>query len=162
MSVFILSGSEMKATARLEGPFAPESVDDPEELYRLEQSFKSQTAPLNLNEVVDFEHMNESEDEEEELSEDEDNIDPDDPDANEKKRERRQRQREKFLEVKRKKEQKRILQHKRIRKDGEPFILTTKAPEAGWYRACVEGTWNQVCTFLFLNNSRHYYRTVKL
>ena len=144
MSVFILSGDELKASIRLEGPIAGANVDDPEELYRLDQAFKARGAPLNINEVVDFEHMNENDDEEDSESEDEEPIDPDDPDANEKKRARRQRQREKFLEVKRKKEQKRILQHKRIRKDGEPFVVTTRAPEAGWYRACIEGTWHQV------------------
>lgn len=144
MSVFILSGAELKATARLEGPFAPANVNDPEELYRFDQNFNVRNALLQVNEMVDFEHMNENDDDEESLSEDEEPIDPDDPDANEKKRARRQRQREKFLEVKRKKEQKRILQHKRIRKDGDPFIYSTRAPKAGWYRACVEGTWHQV------------------
>lgn len=144
MSVFILSGAELKATARLEGPIAPASVEDPEELYRLDQKFRSPGAPMNVNELVDFEHMNESDDEEEESSEDTDEIDPDDPDANEKKRARRQKQREKFLEVKRQKERRRISQHKRILKDGDPFIITARAPEAGWYRACVEGTWHQV------------------
>eukprot|EP00526_Cylindrotheca_closterium_P029084 CAMPEP_0113615888 /NCGR_PEP_ID=MMETSP0017_2-20120614/7943_1 /TAXON_ID=2856 /ORGANISM="Cylindrotheca closterium" /LENGTH=271 /DNA_ID=CAMNT_0000525159 /DNA_START=178 /DNA_END=993 /DNA_ORIENTATION=+ /assembly_acc=CAM_ASM_000147 len=144
MSVFILSGAELKATARLEGPIAPASVDDPEELYNLEQKFIRHNALMTVNEVVDFEHMNESEDEEEESSEDEEPIDPDDPDADEKKRMRRQKNREKFMEIKRKKERKRISQHKRILKEGEPFIYTAKAAKAGWYRACLEGTWNQV------------------
>ena len=146
MSVFILSGSELKATARLEGPIAPATVEDPGELYRLEQKFTSHNAPMSLNELVDFEHMNESEDEEEMSSEDEEPIDPDDPDAVERKRAQRQKQREKFLEVKRQKERRRISQHKRILKEGEPVIYTARAPEAGWYRACVEGTWNQVRT----------------
>jgi hypothetical protein len=149
MSVFILSGTTLKATARLEGPVASLEIDSGIALNEAVEKFNNdiKKASLAVNELVDFEHLNESTDEEDEEDEDEEEeppIDSADPDAEEKKKASRQRQRDRFLEVKRKRDRRRIAQQKKIRQDGDPFLYTEKAPEAGWYRVCVEGTWHQV------------------
>lgn len=149
MSVFILSGTALKATARMEGPIADLEIDSGIELYKAVEKFNNdkKKALLAVNELVDFEHLNESsmdEEDEDEEEKEEPSIDSADPDYEEKKKHYRQEQRERFLEVKRKRERRRIAQQKKIRQDGDPFLHTEKAPEAGWYRVCVEGTWHQV------------------
>jgi hypothetical protein len=148
MSVFILSGTALKATALLEGPIASLEVNSGIALNEAVEKFNDakKKALLAVNELVDFEHLNDSMDEEDddEAEEEEPPIDSEDPDSDEKKKLSRQRQRERFLEVKRKRERRRIAQQKKIRQDGDPFLYTEKAPEAGWYRVCVEGTWHQV------------------
>lgn len=148
MSVFILSGTALKATAKLEGPVASLDISSGIDLNEAVEKFNNgkKEGSLAVNELVDFEHLNESLDEEDDDEEEEEEtpIDSEDPDGEEKKKARRQKQREKFLDVKRKRERRRIAHQKKIRQDGDPFVYTEKAPEAGWYRVCVEGTWHQV------------------
>ena len=162
MSVFVLSGSQLKATVTLEGPTADSSVDNGIDLHASIVDYttgKGNKPPpsdrIDFSEVVDFEHLNQmivgNDDEglagggdsmvDDELKQP---IDPNDPDVDGKRRERREKQRAKFLEQKQKREQRKLAQVKQIRQDGEPFVYTTKAPTAGWYRACVHSTWNQV------------------
>lgn len=144
MSVFILSGPELKAMATVEGPVAPADVDsgtallDATERFRRGERFGEHTIAES---VVDFEHLQasfeseEDEEEEEEIPENEDAAG---------RRDRIQRQREK-ARARRQREQKRQEEtQQKIRSAGEPFQKTIQAKSAGWYRACVRGTWYQV------------------
>lgn len=154
MSVFILSGSNLKATASLEGPIADPDINTAMEMYQGGELFHSNRdkEAIRFKNVVDFEHLSTGGDKDEDADEqlmkidDETPIDPKDPDAMEKRRKRREQQREAFLIAKQKREEKRILQQKKLREDGEPFQYTTKAPRSGWYRTCVTATWTQVRT----------------
>ncbi len=147
-----MSGSQLKATVTLEGPFADSSVDSGLELHQKITAFSGGEKPenhLSYEGVVDFEHLNEdipSDDENEKVDSEglTAPIDPNDPDADAKRRERRERQRQKFLDEKKKREERKMAQLKKVRQDGEPFVYTSKAPVAGWYRMCVVGAWNQV------------------
>eukprot|EP00339_Tiarina_fusa_P001948 CAMPEP_0117075412 /NCGR_PEP_ID=MMETSP0472-20121206/53167_1 /TAXON_ID=693140 ORGANISM="Tiarina fusus, Strain LIS" /NCGR_SAMPLE_ID=MMETSP0472 /ASSEMBLY_ACC=CAM_ASM_000603 /LENGTH=300 /DNA_ID=CAMNT_0004800905 /DNA_START=101 /DNA_END=1001 /DNA_ORIENTATION=- len=144
MSVFLLSGANLKATATLEGPIAPNDVSSALELYEGGEQFSAngEQEVVRFKTVVDFEHLSTGTGDDDE--EDEEPIDAKDPDALEKRRQRREKQREAFLLAKQKREEKRILQQKKLREDGEPFQYTTKATKAGWYKACVQATFTQV------------------
>jgi hypothetical protein len=156
ISAFVLSGSTLKATVTLEGPVADLSVNTGKELQDQANEFtnsnKKPARHLAFSEVVDFEHLNEElADDELESSNDDllkQPIDPNDPDAENKRRERREMQRKKFLEEKQKREERKLAQLAKVRQDGEPFVYTTKAPAAGWYRMCVMSSWNQVCSMI--------------
>jgi hypothetical protein len=151
MSVFILSGPSLKATVSLEGPIAPPEVDSGLDLHNAAEDFPNKklgkSTHLTYSSVVDSEHLNtpeEDDDDNDDGKEEEPPIDKNDPDAAEARRKRREKQREAFLAAKQKRDQKRIVRQRKIREDGEPFQYTAKAPSAGWYRACVQGTWYQV------------------
>jgi hypothetical protein len=152
VSVFILSGNLLKATVSLEGPFADPSVDSGLELHRKITEYvtgESNENDLSFNQVVDFEHLNDEILDDPSASEITDDvlktpIDPKDPNVEEKRRERRERQRQKFLEQKQKREERKMAQLQKVRQDGEPFVITKRAPAAGWYRMCVTSSWNQV------------------
>lgn len=152
VSVFVLTGSQLKATVSLEGPFANDDVESGAELHKKVTEFENGNKPnghLSFSEVVDFEHLNEDIPDDDEAGEENDDIlktpiDPNDPDADKKRRERRERQRQKFLEEKQKREDRKMAQLKKVRQDGEPFVHTVKAPRDGWYRMCVTSPWNQV------------------
>jgi len=154
VSVFILSGSQLKATYSLDGPIAGPNVESGLELYNKGQQFapnKKNRRQLLVSEEVDFEHLNdEVDDDDDEIDDDDDVIDDDepidnnDPEAEKKRRERRDRQRERFKKLKLKRETKRLEMLKKIRQDGEPVLDTRKAPEDGWYRMCVTSNWNLV------------------
>jgi hypothetical protein len=152
ISVFVLSGSQLKATVSLEGPFAQPDVDSGVELHTHLTEFENGRKPnghLSFSQVVDFEHLNEDIPDDDEARQENDDIlktpiDPNDPDADKKRRERRERQRQKFLEEKQKREERKMAQLKKVRQDGEPFVYTTKVPITGWYRMCVTSSWNQV------------------
>lgn len=143
MSVFILSGPELKAMATLEGPVAPADVDsgtallEATEKFRRGERFGEHTTEES---VVDFEHLqasfeSEEDEEEEEIPENEDATG---------RRERIQRQREKARARRQREQQRQEATQQKIRSAGEPFQTTIKAKSAGWYRACVRGTWYQV------------------
>jgi hypothetical protein len=150
MSVFILSGASLKATATLEGPIASTDVSSALELYEGGEQFSGNNdqGTVRFKTVVDFEHLSTGALDEDDDStvklEEEPAIDAKDPDALEKRRQRREKQRESFLLAKQNREEKRILQQKKLREDGEPFQYTTKATGAGWYKTCVQATWTQV------------------
>jgi len=156
VSVFILSGNQLKATYSLEGPIASPDVESGIELYTKGEEFSSDKRKrrnqLMVIEEVDFEHLSDEIDDDDDYDDDDDDdaydddvaISPDDPDADKKRRDRRERQRKRFLDLKKKREKKRIETLKKIRQDGEPISNTKKAPEAGWYRMCVKSAWNQV------------------
>lgn len=152
MSVFILSGPSLKATAQLQGPISPTSVNSAKDLYQAAERREwthLKDGVINFEQVLDFEHLNKQveDDDDAELNtpvEKDIPLDPNDPNSAEKRRKRREKQREAFLEAKRKRDEKRMLQQKKIREDGEPFLYSAKAPVAGWYRVCVQATWYQV------------------
>jgi hypothetical protein len=153
LSVFILSGPQLKAKVSLEGPFANLDVSTGPELHakviEYTNSDKSQKDnTLFFTEDIDFEHLNDIIEEDGILESDDDDllkqpILPDDPEADKKRLERRERQRKKFLDQKQRKEERRLGQLRRVREEGEPFIYTAKAPVSGWYRVCVHSNWNQ-------------------
>ncbi|KAG7363305.1 emp24/gp25L/p24 family protein [Nitzschia inconspicua] len=155
ISVIILSGSPLKATVALEGPFATPDEDTGAMLFQKAQEFDNGNKPnghLSFIEVVDFEHLNVDIPDDDEHSDEKNNnddilktpIDPNDPDADQKRRERRERQRQKFLEEKQKREERKLAQLKKVRQDGEPFVHTVKINRPGWYRMCVTSSWSQI------------------
>lgn len=155
MSLFILAGSELKATATLEGPI-PEAGDSKIDsgmalqaaIKQLESGHYKQPNSLSISETVDFEHLNlppESEDEAEAVSED-----IPEEETPEQRRDRRARQRKKALEARQRKDALKLKQRQKVRAEGEPWQYTVKAPVAGWYRYCVRGTWYQVTAELDL------------
>ena len=144
----------MKATYSLDGPFADPSVDTGLELYNKAMEWggngRNSKHEISISHEVDFEHLNEDyyddddDDDDDDHFDDDEAIKPDDPEADKKKRQRRERQRNRFLELKKKREQKKLEQLKKVRQDGEPVLVTKKAPRAGWYKMCVTSSWNQV------------------
>jgi hypothetical protein len=157
MSIFILSGPSLKATAMLQGPVSPSDVNTGKQLFDDAEKWvlNNGETGVNFEQVMDFEHLNAASSEGDDDSENNNTpvekdtpLDPNDPEAAEKRRKRRENQREHFLAAKQKRDQKRLLKQKKIREDGDPFLYTVTAPVAGWYRVCVQGTWYQV--------SRHY------
>ncbi len=144
-----MSGSSLKANLAFDGPIAPSSIDSGLELFTASESFNSKGEGfITHSEVMDFEHLAPAPEEEDDdgakEEEDEGPLDPKDPDVAQKRKERREKQRKKFMEAKAKRDQRKLELQKKIRQDGDPVIFTTKAPEAGWYRMCVHGTWYQV------------------
>lgn len=142
MSVFILSGPELKAMATLEGPVAGPDVETGTELMEATERFRrgERFGEHRIAEsVVDFEHLQPSfeseEDEEEEIPENEDATG---------RRDRIQRQRERAKARRQREQQRQAETQQKIRSAGEPFQTTIQAKSAGWYRACVRGTWYQV------------------
>mmetsp|Transcript_25135 Transcript_25135/g.55117 ORF Transcript_25135/g.55117 Transcript_25135/m.55117 type:complete len:335 (+) Transcript_25135:184-1188(+) len=158
VSVFILSGSQLRATYSLEGPIASLEVDSGLELYDKAQEYSNDKRKrkhhLSISKEVDFEHLNDEidddDDDDDDDAVDDDHhdddgpIDPEDPNADDKRRKRRERQRQRFLNLKKKRESKKLKQLKQIRQDGEPIMHTQKAPRDGWYRMCVTASWNLV------------------
>jgi hypothetical protein len=150
-----LSGPELKATLTVEGPIANMlDVTNGSELQASADKWAKQPRHENMidfSEVVDFEHLKpevDDDDDEEALAaaaaEDKEPLDEKDPEYAANKRKRREKQREAFLAGKQKREKRRALEQQKIRQDGEPYEVTLKATQEGWYRVCVHGTWYQV------------------
>ena len=140
----------------LEGPIAKLDVESGIDLYNKGQEFSPDTGNRNtllIKEDVDFEHLVDDVDDDDHYDDDDDDDDQydddtpikqDDPDREKKKLERRDRQRKKFVELKMKREAKKIAALKAIKEWGEPIENTKKAPKAGWYRMCVIAKYNHV------------------
>lgn len=149
LSVFILAGSELKATILFDGPL-PESADEPiNSGTALQAALRKMDAGtfhdefLQISETVDFEHLNLGDDDGEEEYE-EDPTDVNEEETMEQRRERRAHQRKKALEMRQKKDERKIKQRKKVREEGKPYETTVRATARGWYRYCVRGTWHQV------------------
>lgn len=152
-SVFILSGQELKAAIRFDGPVGPLEADNGNSLFAAIEEY-DKGSPLTqdpennvlVNEIVDFEHLNIKD----EFQDDEDGDDElikaaQQKDLSPSERKRiKDKQRKKILVKRQKQEQQRLHQHRKVREEGQPFQTTTKAPKAGWYRFCVMGTFHQV------------------
>lgn len=155
MSVFILAGSELKATATFEGPI-PEDSKNPinsgmalqEALKELDSGRHKRDRSISISEVVDFEHLNLGDSEDEDLEQMAEEIPEDE--TPEQRRERRARQRKKALEARQRKDAMKLKQRQKVRAEGEPWQYTLKAPAKGWYRYCVKATWYQVTAELDL------------
>jgi pyruvate/2-oxoglutarate dehydrogenase complex dihydrolipoamide acyltransferase (E2) component len=149
-----LSGPELKATLTVEGPIANMDVATGSDLQASVDEWTNRSSRKNVidySAVVDFEHLKPNLDEEDDeaamaaaAAGDNEPLDEKDPEYAEKKRQRREKQREAFLVAKTKREKNRALEQKMVRQDGEPYQVTLKALQEGWYRVCVHGTWYQV------------------
>ena len=161
ISVFILSGAELRATMTLEGPIAPLSITSGAELQHAMDKFTGHEYGEYsiVQDVVDFEHLQTRE-----MAESDDDDDPQlyhrDPsvddvvgeDVNseafkakiEEKNRISELARARAREHKRKREKMREDIARKVRDEGEPAQRTLKAKAEGWYRACVKGTWYQV------------------
>ena len=151
VSLFILSGTELRAAITIDGPL-PEEEPIRSGLQLLTASQKVDQGlfgrhgddVIRERDDVDFEHLNigddgygeEDESVEEEIPENE-SIDE--------RRARRARQRKKALEQRQRRDQRRMDQRDHVKDEGEPYQITFKGKAAGWYRYCVKGTtWHQV------------------
>lgn len=146
MSVFILSGAELRGTAILEGPIAPPEANTGKELqdsldeFQKGKKFGKLTV---INENVDFEHL------QPQVPDDDGRMDDDDdgdtrPLTGDERRKRNEKRREKAREMRKQQEKKRLEREKVIRDEGQPVQKTVQAKAAGWYRLCVRATWYQV------------------
>ena len=153
-SVFILSGPQLRATLTIDGPISEADVESGIELQqKVDQWPGAKKIPpenyIVFSEEVNFEDLrpefdDDDDDAVDDDAEDEESLDENDPDYAAKRKERRERQRAKFLAAKEKRERQRAMEQEAVREDGEPQQITMKAPTAGWYRVCVQGTWYQV------------------
>lgn len=149
----------MKATAIFEGPLSSkERITNGGDLKaatdEFERKYSGGRHPSDIVrsvEVVDFEDLNYLEDDDEVYedddfdSEDEDMEDHDNEMNAEEKAERKERkERRRQLEKKHREEKSAHKQKRRIRDEGDPFEKTFKVTREGWYRFCIQGTWNQV------------------
>lgn len=144
MSVFILSGAELKATSTVEGPVAPPEVDSGSALLEATERFRRGERfgeLMIVEEVVDFEHLQASIEEDYEDVDEEEAPEGEDPMA---RKARIQRNRERARQRRDKELARKEEVQKKVRSVGEPYQVTMQAKAAGWYRACVRGTWYQV------------------
>eukprot|EP00540_Astrosyne_radiata_P021257 CAMPEP_0116837320 /NCGR_PEP_ID=MMETSP0418-20121206/8586_1 /TAXON_ID=1158023 /ORGANISM="Astrosyne radiata, Strain 13vi08-1A" /LENGTH=315 /DNA_ID=CAMNT_0004467187 /DNA_START=92 /DNA_END=1036 /DNA_ORIENTATION=- len=172
MSVFVLSGAELRASVILEGPVAPLDASSGMAFQSAMDAFEKRPTVhgilTRVQEVVDFEHMAPPKDPE--FGDDDDagdneerrGIDDDDNDAAhertpekelEDKHRRIQLARQRAREARRRREvQKRQLE-KKIRDEGEPFQRTMQVHADGWYRLCLRGSWYQTVAEMELRKS---------
>lgn len=148
-STFILSGSELRASVLFDGPL-PEpndgkGIESGAALEHAVREMESGVIAHNLyqhsNDPVDFEHLNIGEDDEYKFDK---NVDNGEEETAEQRRERRNTQRKKALESRQRQEKRKVQQRQKIRHEGEPYQRTIAVPLQGWYRFCVQATWNQV------------------
>lgn len=128
----------------LEGPVAPPDVETGTELMAATEKFRRGERfgeHVASESIVDFEHLQASLESEEEEEEEEDIPENEDAAG---RRARIERQREKARARKQREQKRREETQRNVRSSGEPFQTTIQAKSAGWYRACVRGTWYQV------------------
>jgi hypothetical protein len=168
-----LSGQELKATVRLDGPVAPLTAETGNDLqsaidaWEKEDLSTKKTASDKVAQevVVDFEHLNVKD----EFDAANDNDDDDElmklaktelsPDA---RKRIKDKQRKKILVKRQKQEQQRLHQHRKVREEGQPWQSTVKVPTAGWYRLCVTGTFHQVRVYVEKQNQLHWTRNAPM
>lgn len=159
VSIFILSGAELKGGLLLEGPLSPDNITSGVELQAMVDTFEHSRHNLGpgfqrIEEDVNFEHLTSNlwEDGESEGSDDDDvsfdNLD--DEHLSEEEIQRRVEERRKHariarqqaLEARRKRFER--MRANNVVNDGEAFQRTLTAKSTGWYRACVKGNWYQI------------------
>ena len=158
-SVFVLSGEELKATVKLDGPVAPMDANTGNALSSAIESFDANFQPneqenVAMEEVVDFEHLNvkgefEEDDEDDDLARQLSKSK--DMSPSERKR-LKDKQRKKILARRQKQEQQRLHQHRKVREEGQPYQTTIKAPRSGWYRLCIQANFQQVSRKIATSN----------
>jgi rubrerythrin len=139
----------------IDGPISETDVENGIELQQKVDQWPglkkdpSEEKYLTYSQEVNFEDLKPNFEDDDEAGnddrEEEESLDENDPDYAAKRKERRERQRAKFIAAKEKREKQRAMEQEAVRQDGEPQQITMKAPTAGWYRVCVQGTWYQVC-----------------
>jgi hypothetical protein len=149
LSLFVLSGAELVATLRFDGPLGSDpdqKIDSGISLQKAIKEFdngkhnKNREGLISMANTVDFEHLNVGSVDGGglEVDEDENPITVPEDETSDQRRERRAKQRKKALEARQHKEKSKIKQKKKIREEGEPFQKTMKAIVKGWYRMCVQ------------------------
>jgi emp24/gp25L/p24 family/GOLD len=155
MSVFILSGPELKATIQFNGPVAA-NVESGIELQQAVEKFDSgrETGEqvLNILETVNFEHLVLQDQDEEGIALPHPHAD----ETVEERKERRALERKKALEARQRRDQLKQQQQRKVREEGEPYQKTVKVDKAGWYRFCVQANWFQVVAEVDLRKQSDY------
>lgn len=156
LSLFVLTGAELKGSLLLEGPVSPSNVTSGKDLQtQVDQHVNDGVVwgPFSkIEEDVNFEHLiPEISEDDGERDDDDDNLMPaNDDEITEEERAKRMAERHKHAQLARKRaieaRRRRINRMKanNLRKDGDPVQKTLTAKESGWYRACVKGSWYQI------------------
>lgn len=154
VSVFILSGVELRGGLLLEGPLSPDNITSGVELQAMVGTFEHSHHDFGrgyqkIEEDVNFEKLASEPSDDIEFGDDDDNVfeNFDDEKMSEEEiqkhvEERRQRARmarKKALEAQRKRAARMLANN--VVKDGEAVQRTLTAKSTGWYRACVKGNW---------------------
>jgi emp24/gp25L/p24 family/GOLD len=162
VSIFILSGAELKGGLLLEGPLSPDNITSGRELQAmidLHDHHKSGRTFQKIEEDINFERILPGSAEEEAFNPDDEGGEDDDANLwkqmdddklTEEEIQRRTTERKRHAQIARK----RALEARRKRaermrannvvSDGEPIQRTLMAKSRGWYRACVKGNWYQI------------------
>jgi len=140
-----------------EGPVAPFDVPTGKDLKLAVDAFErsggrahghphDREKMIQFNEVIDFEDLNYLDADDELLDQDDEYLgDSGDEGATEEKARRDARaERRKALEKHHREEKLAQRKKERVRDEGEPFERTWTAPDSGYYRFCVQATWNAV------------------
>ena len=148
LSLFVLSGAELVATLRFDGPLGSDPEQEIDSGISLQKAIKdydnahhkNRDGMISMANTVDFEHLNVGSVDGGglEVDEDEAPITVREDETSDQRRERRAKERKKALEARQHKEKSKIKQKKKIREEGEPFQKTMKAIVKGWYRMCVQ------------------------
>lgn len=152
LSVYILSGNEMRCTMLLEGPVAPVNATKAEELHYYVHEYLEGRAAYGILtsafEVLDFEHFRGDEGIQEFDDDDDDfgfiGVD-DEVDITDEERSRRVEEARRRIQLSHQRAAAERQRHEEARKantqreDGEPVSKTIHVRTDGWYRACVRG-----------------------
>jgi hypothetical protein len=147
LSLFVLSGAELVATLRFDGPLGDpaKEIDSGISLQKVIKEFDTSNHAnrpglISMSRTVDFEHLNVGSLDGGglEVDEDESPITVPEDETSDQRRERRAKERKKALEARQHKEKSKIKQKKKIREEGEPYQKTNTAIAKGWYRMCVQ------------------------
>ena len=149
LSVFVLSGTELKASVEFAGPIADPDIRSALPLHEGRERWEHhghQNGLLAFNEAVDFEHLNMGEPDLSDLDEfgSANQANPPEDETPEARRERRAKQRKQALEARQRREQQKVLQKNKVRNDGDPYLKTMKIENAGWYMFCVASPWQAI------------------
>lgn len=171
MSVFILTGAELKGQMVLEGPVVPLTTENAREFNQGVTHYDGghrYTQHVSSNAMIDFEHMNEAAEFEDDDDDDHYEFTMDDDDEVgengerdmekikrkvEERRKRAHAAREKAREARRQREKIQADTAKKIREEGEPEQRTLTAKAEGWYRGCIKGSWYQLQVEMELRRS---------
>jgi emp24/gp25L/p24 family/GOLD len=178
LSIFLLSGNELRATIALDGPLAGTAeIDSGAALQKASEKFDQSKRPtsrdesLHFSAEVDFEHLNLVDDDTASADTEVDGKLAEDADDDaaiakraadgegateetpEERRARRARDRRKALEKRQREEQRKHKQRRKVRKEGEPDQRTFAAPQEGWYRLCVTATFQTITVEMDLRKS---------
>ena len=166
VSIFILSGAELKGGLLLEGPLSPDNITSGVDLQAMidhhdhhrttGRGFQKIEEDINFERILSDSATDEAynmEDDEGGSGEDDDeNLwkQMDDDKLTEEEIQRRATERKRHAQIARKRAfEARRKRAERMRannvvSDGEPIQRTLMAKSRGWYRACVKGNWYQI------------------